>query len=120
MTASALLARNPNPSAAELRQGLAGNLCRCGTHHRILRKQVRFDRECVTTRDWTAHPTLTFPEVPEIEVVLLDRPDDEALGAGVAAQPPTGAAIANAFAQATGRRLRDLPPSPDRVKRALS
>lgn len=41
MTARALLARNPHPSAAEIRQGLAGNLCRCGTHHRILRAVAR-------------------------------------------------------------------------------
>ncbi len=41
MTASALLAHNPHPSASELRQQLAGNLCRCGTHHRILRAIAR-------------------------------------------------------------------------------
>lgn len=37
MTTKALLDRNPNPSDAEIRQGLAGNLCRCGTHTRILK-----------------------------------------------------------------------------------
>ena len=37
MTAYALLARNPHPSEAEIRDALAGNLCRCGTHARILR-----------------------------------------------------------------------------------
>jgi aerobic-type carbon monoxide dehydrogenase small subunit (CoxS/CutS family) len=36
MTASALLARTPHPSDTELRSALAGNLCRCGTHLRIL------------------------------------------------------------------------------------
>jgi nicotinate dehydrogenase subunit A len=41
MTARALLARNPHPSAAQIREGLAGNLCRCGTHHRILRAVAR-------------------------------------------------------------------------------
>ena len=41
MTARALLARNPHPTAAQIREGLAGNLCRCGTHHRILRAVVR-------------------------------------------------------------------------------
>lgn len=37
MTARALLAHNPRPSGAELRRALAGNLCRCGAHYRILR-----------------------------------------------------------------------------------
>jgi len=37
MTAKALLDRTPNPTEVEIRQGLAGNLCRCGTHLRIIR-----------------------------------------------------------------------------------
>jgi nicotinate dehydrogenase subunit A len=41
MTAKALLDRNPQPSAAEVRQELAENLCRCGTHNRIIRAVLR-------------------------------------------------------------------------------
>jgi nicotinate dehydrogenase subunit A len=37
MAAKALLDANPQPSEAEIRAALKGNLCRCGTHHRILR-----------------------------------------------------------------------------------
>jgi len=37
MTASAFLAQNPKPSDAQIRAALDGNLCRCGTHMRILR-----------------------------------------------------------------------------------
>jgi len=37
MTASAFLARNPRPSERDIRAALDGNLCRCGTHMRILR-----------------------------------------------------------------------------------
>ena len=40
MAAASLLERNPDPSDSEIRQALAGNLCRCGTHTRIL-KAVR-------------------------------------------------------------------------------
>ncbi len=36
MTAAALLAQTKNPSEAEIRGALAGNLCRCGTHQRIV------------------------------------------------------------------------------------
>jgi nicotinate dehydrogenase subunit A len=41
MAAKALLDRNPQPSAVEVRQGLADNLCRCGTHNRIVRAVLR-------------------------------------------------------------------------------
>jgi nicotinate dehydrogenase subunit A len=36
MTSKALLDRQPNPSDREIKQALAGNLCRCGTHQRIV------------------------------------------------------------------------------------
>jgi nicotinate dehydrogenase subunit A len=41
MTAKSLLDRNPHPSDAEVRQGLVLNLCRCGTHNRIVRAVLR-------------------------------------------------------------------------------
>ena len=44
MTAKALLDRNPNPSEAEVRSELSGNLCRCGTHIEILRAVLRAAR----------------------------------------------------------------------------
>ncbi|MHA6575711.1 (2Fe-2S)-binding protein [Pseudomonas yamanorum] len=45
MTAKALLDRNPNPSEAEVRSELSGNLCRCGTHIEILRAVLRAARQ---------------------------------------------------------------------------
>ncbi len=41
MAAKELLDRNPRPSEAEVREALAGNLCRCGTHNRIVRAVLR-------------------------------------------------------------------------------
>ena len=41
MTSAALLAQNPKPSVEEVKQALAGNLCRCGTHDRVLRAVMR-------------------------------------------------------------------------------
>jgi len=86
-----------------------------------LHEAVRFDRNGITSRDWSGYPILTMPEVPEVETVLIDRPDEKPLGAGEASQGPMAAAIAiaNAFADATGHRLRDLPLSPERVQAAL-
>ena len=45
MAAKALLDANPRPSDAEIRAALKGNLCRCGTHHRILRAVRRAAEE---------------------------------------------------------------------------
>jgi len=41
MTARALLNRNPQPTLEQIKEGLAGNLCRCGTHTRILAAVLR-------------------------------------------------------------------------------
>jgi len=80
---------------------------------------VRFDRTRVTTRSWADYPIVRFDEVPEVEVVLLDQPNEKFLGVGEGSQGPAAAAVANAIAHATGRRLRDLPFTPERVKRSL-
>jgi aerobic-type carbon monoxide dehydrogenase small subunit (CoxS/CutS family) len=45
MAAKELLDRNPRPSEADVRHGLAGNLCRCGTHGRIISAVLRAARE---------------------------------------------------------------------------
>jgi len=84
-----------------------------------LKEQVAFDRREITSRDWSGYSILTFAEVPYIEVVLMQR-SDPSLGAGEGSLPPTSAALANAFAHATGRRLRELPMTPERVKASLS
>jgi nicotinate dehydrogenase subunit B len=84
-----------------------------------LKEEVKFDPTEIRSRDWATYPILTLPEFPSVEVELIDRPEERSLGAGEAAQGPAGAAIANAFAAATGKRLRDLPLTPARVKAAL-
>jgi len=51
---------------------------------------------------------------------LLNRPEEKSLGTGEGSQGPTAAAIANAVANATGTRVRDLPLSRERIKAALA
>ena len=85
-----------------------------------LKESVRFDRTRVTTRSWADYPIVRFDEVPEVDVVLLKRPSERFLGVGEGSQGPAAAAIANALAHATGRRLRALPFTPERVKQALA
>jgi CO/xanthine dehydrogenase Mo-binding subunit len=85
-----------------------------------IKEQVRYDRTRVTSVDWESYPILTFPEVPEIETVLIDRPGEPYLGAGEAMQGPTAAAIANAVYAATAIRVYDIPLSPERIRRAAA
>ncbi|HKA16027.1 MAG TPA: molybdopterin cofactor-binding domain-containing protein [Myxococcota bacterium] len=84
-----------------------------------IKESVRFDRVRVTSLDWESYPILRFPEVPELETILIDRPGEPYLGSGEAAQGPTAAAIANAVFDAIGVRLRDIPFTPERVRAAL-
>jgi nicotinate dehydrogenase subunit B len=77
-----------------------------------LREAVSFDRTQVTSRDWASYPILTFPEVPQVEIHLIDRPDEKPLGSGEASSAPAAAAIANAVSNALGRRVRNLPLDP--------
>jgi len=48
MSAKELLDRNPHPGGAEIRRALAGNLCRCGTHNRLVRAIQRATRRTGT------------------------------------------------------------------------
>jgi nicotinate dehydrogenase subunit B len=85
-----------------------------------LHESVKFDRDGIRSRDWLGYPILTMPEVPQVTVDLIDRPDQKSLGSGEGAQGPAAAAIANAFANATGKRMREIPFTPDRVKALLA
>jgi nicotinate dehydrogenase subunit A len=48
MTAKAFLDRTPRPTEAQVRKALAANLCRCGTHNRIVRAVLRASKESAT------------------------------------------------------------------------
>ena len=85
-----------------------------------LKEEVRFDKSGILARDFASYPILTMPEAPKVEVELINRPAERPLGAGEGSQGPAVAAVANAFAHATGKRIRDLPFHPARVKAALS
>ena len=86
---------------------------------RELKEEVTWDDHLVTSLDWSGYQILTFPEVLPIEVALIDRPEEDALGAGEPAICPVPAAIGNAIFDATGVRMRALPSTPDRVLEAL-
>jgi CO/xanthine dehydrogenase Mo-binding subunit len=104
-----------NPDS--LRNQIEGSILQ--TLSRSLHEEVKFDRSHVTSVDWASYPILTFPEMPAIEVALIDRPALPPLGAGEASTAPVAAALGNAVFDATGIRLRSVPFTPARVKAAL-
>ncbi len=88
---------------------------------RALGEEITWDDRKVTSIDWQTYDSLSLGiEVPTIEISLLDRPDDEATGAGETAITLVAAALGNAIFDATGARLREVPFTPDRVKAALA
>lgn len=86
---------------------------------RALKEEVQFDEFRITSVDWETYPILKFSEVPQVDIVLIDRPDEPAVGAGEPSTVTTAAAVANAIFDATGVRLRVIPFTPDRVRAAL-
>ena len=101
-----------------LRNQLEGGLMQSASW--TLKEQVKFDDKGIVSRDWESYPILTFAEVPKIETVLIDRPDQPFLGSGEATQGPTAAAIGNAIFYAIGLRLRRIPFTQDRVRDAAA
>ncbi|MDP9114895.1 MAG: molybdopterin-dependent oxidoreductase [Acidobacteriota bacterium] len=87
---------------------------------RALGEEVTWDDQKITSVDWRTYHSLPLGfEIPKIECVLVNRPDEEATGAGETAITVIAAAIGNAIFDATGARLRQIPLTPERVKEAL-
>ena len=87
---------------------------------RALLEEVTWDDQKVTSIDWRTYHTLPLGfQIPKVECVLVNRPDEEATGAGETAITVIAAAIGNAVFDATGARLRQIPFTAERVKAAL-
>jgi CO/xanthine dehydrogenase Mo-binding subunit len=100
-----------------LRNQIEGNVVQ--TVSRVLKEEVSFDRSMVTSLDWGTYPILTFPEVPEVTIDLIDRPNEVPWGAGEPSAAVVPAAVANAVFDAIGVRLRSVPFTPAKVKLAM-
>jgi CO/xanthine dehydrogenase Mo-binding subunit len=83
-----------------------------------LKEEVTFNTTEITSTDWIKYPILKFSEVPEVEVAIINRPSEDAKGAGEVPVPPTAAAIANAIYNASGFRINDLPITPEKILNA--
>lgn len=93
--------------------------CVIQTVSRTLMEEVKFDRSMSTTLDWASYPILTFPDIPQIVIDLIDRPNEKPWGAGEPAVAIVPSAISNAVFDATGVRLRSVPYKADKVRDAL-
>ncbi|AHK47357.1 putative oxidoreductase beta subunit (plasmid) [Ensifer adhaerens OV14] len=85
-----------------------------------MREEVGFSPSLRTTFDWSEYPILRFPDIPEkIDVVVEPQPGLPFLGVAECGQGPTSAAFANALADATGVRFRDMPLSAEKIRAAI-
>jgi CO/xanthine dehydrogenase Mo-binding subunit len=88
---------------------------------RALYEEVHFDDKRVTSVDWQTYRIANLADMPaEVELVLINRPEQAIGGAGEPAIVCFPAAIANAVADATGVRIRRYPLVPERVRHLLA
>ncbi len=88
---------------------------------RSLFEEVQFAPDKVISVDWNTYPILSLKDAPEVvDVVLINRPEAPPTGAGEATCRVVPAAVANAFYDATGVRLRQAPMTPERVLAVLA
>jgi nicotinate dehydrogenase subunit B len=100
-----------------LKNQIEGNVLQAVS--RALLEEVQFDSTGQKNLDWDSYPVIRFEQVPDVDIVLKDRPDMQPLGGGEPSIVPVTAAIANAIFDATGARLRQVPFTPQRVLSAL-
>jgi nicotinate dehydrogenase subunit B len=105
-----------NPAAVE--NQISGQLVQAAS--RTLKEEVTFSKTNVTSLDWNSYPILRFGETPAVTAIVVQRMDQKSTGAGEEVVAAASAAIANAFFDATGARLREYPLTPVRVKAALA
>jgi CO/xanthine dehydrogenase Mo-binding subunit len=86
---------------------------------RVLMEEVKFDASGVKTVDWQSYPVLRFRDVPEVETVLINRPEIPSSGGAECSVVVIPAAVGNAVFDAIGVRIREVPLTPERVLSAL-
>jgi len=85
-----------------------------------LHEELRFDESGVTSSDWQSYPIATMADLPEIKVVLINKPEVGTYGQGSeAANALAAPAIVGALLDATGKIARRLPLKPEYVQSLL-
>jgi isoquinoline 1-oxidoreductase beta subunit len=83
-----------------------------------LREQITIKDGVIQQTNFDSYPVLRMSDIPPMDVEVIST-NDPPTGIGEAGVPAVAPAIANAVAQLTGKRLRHLPMTPDRVKQSL-
>jgi CO/xanthine dehydrogenase Mo-binding subunit len=86
---------------------------------RVLVEQLRYSKTHVTSSDFVSYPALRFKDAPKVTPILVQRTDAVPVGVGEPVAMVAAAAVANAFFDATGVRMRTAPLTPVRVRAAL-
>ena len=87
---------------------------------RALIEELLWTKHGILSRDWVTYPVARFKVMPHFSFKVIDRPDQPAVGAGEVLITNMPAAIGNAIFDATGKRLRQVPFTPARVRAALA
>ena len=80
---------------------------------------MTFDQSRVTSTDWSSYPILTFPDVPKLEIALIDRPHERPLGRR-GFDGAGGGGARQCGVRRDRARLREVPFTPGRVKAAFA
>jgi carbon-monoxide dehydrogenase small subunit/xanthine dehydrogenase small subunit len=110
MAARSLLDRNPHPSREDIREGLAGNLCRCTGYERIIRAVELASRQVVNRRPVAEEPA-SHPERDRVAGGTACSPYDPA--AAISAFSPRSLEEALALLHDKGERLRIVAGATD-------
>ena len=87
---------------------------------RLLVEQFRYSQTNVTSTDFVSYPILRFKDTPKVTPIVIQRSDMPTAGVGEPVAMAAAAAVANAFFDATGVRMRTAPMTPARVRAALA
>jgi len=83
-----------------------------------LKEQIAIKGGVMQATNFDGYPVLRMSDIPPMDVAVVST-DDPPTGIGEAGVPAVAPAIANAVAQLTGKRLRHLPMTPERLKQSL-
>jgi CO/xanthine dehydrogenase Mo-binding subunit len=105
---------NPDGMKAQAEGGLMQGISRA------LIEELRWGPDGIVSSDWVTYPVVRFDAMPTFAFQIVNRPDRPVMGAGEVLITNVPAAIGNAIFDATGKRLRQVPFTPARVRAALA
>ena len=84
-----------------------------------LHESVQWSDQGIGSNDWENYPILSFLDVPELDIDVVEDPSNPSLGSGEVVTGPCAGALGNAVAHALGIRARHLPLTPENLMLAM-